>query len=335
MLDSPFVLFIYKSFYIYQNDEQPIVPPLFSTGLKLSAQLVVNMLIRFGFDAKLVEAKDQNGIQELVSHYRPDRVVLEAIWVTPAKMQELVAANPKVRWVVRVHSEIPFLANEGMALAWIASYMELGVEITFNSSQTVKDFSVMGTAAYLPNYYPQQSQSKRNPQTGTVNIGCFGSIRPLKNQLIQAFAAIAYANKIGRKLIFHINGARVEQSGANNLKNIKALFDATGNTLILHSWENHEDFLELVASMDICLGVSLSESFCITAADAVSQGVPFVGSEAIRWLPFESQAPTDNVEAIVRVMEKASSHRFIKKNTRALESFSNRSVRVWSEWMGD
>ena len=36
MLDSPFVLFMYKSFYIYQQDEQPIVPPLFSTGLKLS-----------------------------------------------------------------------------------------------------------------------------------------------------------------------------------------------------------------------------------------------------------------------------------------------------------
>ena len=171
MLDSPFVLFIYKSFYIYQQDEQPIVPPLFSTGLKLSAQLVVNMLIRQGFDVKLVEAKDQNSIQELVSHYRPDRVVLEAIWVTPTKMQELVAANPNVRWVVRVHSELPFLANEGMAVGWIASYMKLGVQIAFNSSQTVRDFVVMGTAAYLPNYYPQQSGTSRSFQTATVNVG--------------------------------------------------------------------------------------------------------------------------------------------------------------------
>ena len=32
--------------------------------------------------------------------------------------------------------------------------------------------------------------------------------------------------------------------------------------------------------------------------------MPFVGSEAIKWLPFESQAPVDNMEGIVRVMEK-------------------------------
>lgn len=326
-------LFIYKSFYIYQNDEQPIVPPLFSTGLKLSAQLVVDMLTAEGFNVRLVEAKDQNSIQALISMYEPERVVLEAIWVTPGKMQELVAANPNVKWVVRVHSELTFLANEGMALAWLSAYMKLGVEISFNSLQTVNDFTVMGKSSYLPNYYPPCHLRPPLPDSEILNIGCFGSIRPLKNQLIQAFAAIAYSDKFRKKLIFNMNGARVEQSGANNLKNIQALFAATGKSLALHSWHNHNDFLKLVATMDICLCVSLSESFCLTAADAVSQGVPLVGSEAISWLPLEAQAPMDSVSGIVRVMERANSHRFVKRNLKALQSFSSKSVSIWKEWM--
>jgi len=293
------------------------------------------MLARYGFDVWLAEAVDGNSIDALVAQYRPDRVVIEAIWVTPEKMAELKRLWPGVAWTVRVHSELPFLSGEGMAISWLAAYLKQGIEVAFNSRQTVEDFRAMGSSTYLPNYYPVATPRKPQPSTGVLNVGCFGAIRPLKNQLIQAFAACGYADKYGKKMIFHMNGSRIEQNGSNNLKNIQALFDATGYTLELHPWMDHAEFVQLVAKMDLCLGVSLSESFMITAADAVSQGVPFVGSEAINWLPFESQAPVGSVDGIVKVMEKASSHRFIKKNTRALESFSNRSVRVWSEWMGD
>jgi hypothetical protein len=107
---SPRVLFIYRRFHIYSGDRQV------SNGLRTSALFVVEMLARYGFDVWLAEAVDGNSIDALVAQYRPDRVVIEAIWVTPEKMAELKRLWPGVAWTVRVHSELPFLSGEGMAI---------------------------------------------------------------------------------------------------------------------------------------------------------------------------------------------------------------------------
>jgi len=326
------ILFIFKSFYIYQPEEQPIVPPLLSTGLKTSARLVVDMLNAHGIYAVLAEAKDQNSIQDLVTKYDAKRVILEAIWVTPQKMQELADANLTVYWTVRVHSEIPFLANEGMSLTWLSAYSKLGIEIAFNSMQTVEDYSIVGNSVYLPNYYPPRQPRELTRWSDVLNIGCFGSIRPMKNQLIQAFAALRYARWRNMPLVFHMNGVRVEQSGANNLKNIKALFAETNQTLALHPWMGHKEFLALVSRMDICLCVSLSESFCIVAADAVSMGVPVVASRAISWMPSSSHAQVDSVASIVYAMQRVS-RSTIKHNTKALHAFATKSVSAWKTWV--
>src|SRR6202043_1892147 len=109
---QPLTLFIVKQFYSSPGY-------CHSTGLRTSAQFVVDMLLSEGHRAKLVEAVDGNSIDRLVSQNNPTRVVLEAIWVTPDKLAQLIKLHPKVRWTVRIHSEISFLANEGMAFAWI------------------------------------------------------------------------------------------------------------------------------------------------------------------------------------------------------------------------
>ena len=301
----PLILFIYKTFYIYSSDKPP-TPPLLSTGLKTSAQFVVDMLLLEGIRAKLVEATDQNGVQALVTKYQPARVILEAIWVTPAKMQELIAANPKVKWTVRVHSEMTFLANEGMAIMWLDAYLKMGVEIAFNSPEAAQDFDVIGAASYLPNYYPLRKPRRGNPPCEELNIGCFGSIRPLKNQLVQALAAVRFAQTHRKRLTFHMNGVRIEQSGANN---------------------------ELIAEMDICLQVSLTESFNIVSADAVSMGVPLVGSAAIKWLPTRSQALVDSVEDIVAAMNRADATTVIM-NQDSLRAYLKRTVATWIRWVG-
>jgi hypothetical protein len=325
----PLFLFIYKSFYIYQTDNPPIVPPLLSTGLKTSAQFVVDMLLQQGIRAALAEAKDQNSIQALVDQYQPSRVVLEAIWVTPAKMQSLVAANPGVRWTVRVHSELTFLSNEGMAVGWLLAYAAMGIEIAFNSNLTTANWNeTFGAVTCLPNYYPLRQPRAPLPKQETLNIGCFGSIRPLKNQLMQACAALSFARDEGRPLQFHMNAGRVEQLGANNLKNIQA---ALGSALVLHPWLGHEEFLELIAQMEICLQVSLTESFNICSADAVSIGVPLIGSAAISWLPRRSQAPVDDVGGIVLAMQRAG-RTTVHMNHEALENYLATAKKTWLRW---
>lgn len=323
----PLTLFIVKKSYHYEGEQQV------SSGLRTSARFIVDMLCAQGYNAKLVEAIDGNSIDRLVAENGPSRVVIEAIWVTPQKMAELQRLWPDVSWTVRVHSEIAFLSNEGNAIAWLAAYVNQGIEVAFNSEQAGEDFSFVFGVGYLPNYYPRRNPRVKSPASGTVNVGCFGAIRPLKNQLIQAFAAIAYADKNEKNLVFHVNGSRIEQSGSSNLRNIEALFSASGHTLVLHPWMRHEDFLRLVAVMDICMAVSLSETFCITAADAVSLSVPLVGSKAISWLPSESQAPVDSVAGIAETMEGITSHHAVERNLHALDKFSKKSVLAWRDWV--
>ncbi len=324
----PLILFILKKFHGYGcGADHPT-----SNGLTKSATFVVEMLREQGHNAILEIAIDQNSIDRIVTRHRPDRVVLEAIWVTPAKLRELKRLHPHIRWTVRIHSEIPFLANEGSSIEWTTAYMEMGVEVGFNSSQTVRDFEILGTTSFLPNYYPLARPREFCPHGKTINVGCFGAIRPLKNQLMQAFAAIRFADRYSKHLIFHMNSTRLEQYGENNLRNIKALFKATRHELHLHPWCEHRDFLKLVAKMDICLQVSLSESFNIVSADAVSEGVPLIGSTAIAWLPNRSQADPSSSENIAMAMSFVDQHT-VKRNFRALRNYLIASIEAWNDWV--
>lgn len=319
------ILFIVKKFYSYNGYEQV------TNGLITSAGFVVDMLKIEGHKALLVEAVDGNSIDKLVFENKPNIVILEALWVTPAKMKELRILHPRVRFVVRVHSEIPFLANEGISIEWLAAYVKLGVDVAFNSEQTQKDFDIISDSLYLPNFYPVRKLRYQHQQGHQLNIGCFGAVRPLKNQLIQTLAAIKFAKSKGKKLFFHMNGTRLEQGGNNNLRSIAAALAATNNELVLHGWLDHAGFLNLIKSMNFCLQVSLSESFNIVAADAVSLGVPLIGSSAIRWLPRRAQAPVDSADAIAKRMENADQSTVLM-NHEALENYCNESVAIWNDF---
>lgn len=319
------ILFIVKKSYHYNTPNQGA-----SSGLKSSALFVVEMLNAAGIVAVIEEAVDGNSVDALVAKWKPERVVLEALWVTPGKLSELKKLWPKVRWTIRVHSETPFLSNEGMAVAWLKGYVLLGAEIAFNSLETAADLLALGVATtWLPNWYPLQDGWPRKEPNSVLDIGCFGAVRPLKNQLIQALAAVRFARETGKKLRFHMNGTRSEQFGDNNLKNIKELL---GDQLVCHPWLPHDQFLALVASMDLCLQVSLSESFNVVSADAVSVGVPLIGSDAIKWLPARSQAEADSSSSIVAAMRRAG-HHTAHENREALEHFLRASVEVWTEWV--
>lgn len=324
----PLILFIIKKFHGYGSGASHPT----SNGLTKSASFVVEMLREQGHNAHLEIAIDGNSIDRIVTRSKPSRVVLEAIWVAPRKMAELKRLHPHIRWTVRVHSEIPFLANEGSAIEWLDAYVRMGVEVGFNSETTVRDFEILSNTAFLPNYYPLQRPREFRPYGKTINVGCFGAIRPLKNQLMQAFAAIRFADRFNKHLIFHINGSRLEQMGENNLRNIKAIFRATDHELRIHPWREHREFLKLVSEMDICLQVSLSESFNIVSADAVSVGVPLIGSTAIAWLPSRSQADPGSSESITEAMTFADRHT-VKKNYAALSKYLVASIEAWNEWI--
>jgi hypothetical protein len=342
---KPRTLFILK--YRHQSGGSKTL--LKHSGLFNSAMFVHEMLLANGYDSRLVQVIDNNEIDRQVTLNKPDVVIIEALWVVPEKFEVLRKLHPNVKWIIRLHSELPFLSNEGIAMDWINRYVvQPNVFVSANSERAQRDLSKYLAAhantelkdklVYLPNYYPTSKNavgSKLFVNGDTINVGCFGAIRPMKNHLLQAAAAVQYAEKHGLRCNFHINAGRVEARGDEVLKNLRAFFDGLGtkHNLVEHGWLDRRDFLQLVKTMDIGLQASLSETFNIVSADFVSQDVPIVTSSEVSWMPkFFVASPTDT-ESIVCAMERTLFYdrHFIwtEWQWRAMKKYVTQSERVW------
>jgi len=227
-----------------------------------------------------------------------------------------------------------FLANESIAMEWTQGYMSRGMEIQSNSPRTVEDMRTLARAlgcdpslsTYAPNWYPVQPFDSTKllawQEEGIAKIALFGAVRPLKNHLTQAVAALKFAEQLGRRLELHINATRVEGYGAPALKNLRSLFSNTPNaTMIEHPWLEHDEFLDVLRGMDYSLQVSFSETFNIVSADAASSGVPVVASAQIPWMPPWAAADPNEAEHIVSTLMKAESGRV-------------NNVWRWNQWAG-
>lgn len=349
-MKSPKVLILVKKGHEYTNQ---MPNGTMKAGLLNSANFIKEALIHdLKIPAYLEICIDGNDIDRKIHKYKPTHCFLEAIWVTPTKLRELALLHPKVDFVVRIHSKIPFLANEGIALQWIKEYFEIGgnVSIAFNNRHTHKDFRHVGIDNdYLPNIYKVDLEYKPSLvgsildllrdrfncfPGGVIDVGCFGAIRPLKNQLLQAVAAMQYADKHNLTLRFHINGTRLEQRGEVVLKNIRALFNNTRHTLVEHSWMSHIDFLKLVKKMDIGLQLSFTESFNIVTADFVASKVPVIVGKDIEWMNKYAKCDPNNVDKVVEKMEYALRHRrsIARLNIESLTNYNTDSLRVWRNY---
>ena len=324
-----------------------------SSGLLNSAKFVNDMLNKVkGFESKLVQVIDNNCIDREVTQFKPDIVIIEAYWVVPEKFDILVKLHPNVKWVIRNHSNTPFLANEGIAFGWSIDYLDKpNVFLSCNHIKALKDMrklikKVYHKAAeetidrripYLPNYYPLNHEydiKKETKEPGVLNVGCFGAIRPLKNQMIQAIAAIEYANLTKKYLKFHINGNRIEGNGGPILKNLRDLFARTPNAeLVEHTWLQHGEFHALISKMDIGLQVSFSETFNIVAADFSVNDVPVVTCKEIDWSNKYLHADPTDCESIVEAMYRAQ---FLQKYTQfyrphiwGLAQYNKKSKKQW------
>jgi hypothetical protein len=329
--------------------------PYLSSGLYNSARLVAEMLrCTLGFETRLDHAIDNNAIDRLVTQYKPDICVIEAYWVVPEKFAVLTKLHPRITWIVRNHSAMPFASMEGQIVDWSLRYMDYpNVIIACNEPRTDIEFrnlialykptwigALQSRCVLLPNYYPVTMNWRDfMGSAGTVNVGCFGALRPLKNQLLQAVAALEWAKSMNKKLRFHINATRVEGRADAVLQNMRRLFALmpTAN-LVEHPWLNNTQFLALCRTMDVGMQVSFSETFCITAADMLVSGVPIVVSSEVTWVPRALQAdPTDSVD-IIKGLRTAYAENFdptyMHQAVMALQAFDADSVSRWSTLIG-
>ena len=345
------VLFILKRRHDY-NQEHYSHDGL-TTGLYNSATFVKDMLYNKGIPSKLVVVVDNNDIDREVSQYNPTHVIIEGLWVVPEKFDILKELHPNVKWIVRIHSNTPFLANEGNAFDWIAQYSTKSkVYVATNAKRMNRElkFYVAGrfsttkikeenSIINLPNYYPEKYESaKRIPKNKEyVDIACFGAIRPLKNHMAQAVAAVKFAESIGKKLRFHINTGRVEQSGQSVYKNLKGFFtgvESKGHELVEHPWSTREEFLQICRQMDIGMQVSFSETFNIVAADLISQGIPVIATKEIPWMNIIYTANPTDTNNIAKILNRAYRQPVLNVilNRSNLLDYSKKSTAVWLKY---
>ncbi|MCK9459658.1 MAG: hypothetical protein M0R80_08470 [Proteobacteria bacterium] len=344
------ILFVCKKHHLYGHHHHHENK---CSGLFNSASFVASYLRSQGHDAKVINAIDGNNVDRIVTEFNPHFVIIEALWITPEKMRELldIPRHKNRLWIIRIHSKLTFLASEGMAFEWFAGYRELmkahkNLYVAPNTSELTEDLENIFKlrSIFLPNVYTNESmnlleheQHNDNPHLHkqVINIGCFGAIRPMKNILTQAIAAVEFAKNANLEVHFHINAGRVEQNGESVLKNLRAFFNGLQHhVLVEHPWLEYEEFIQLVKTMDIGMQVSLCETFNIVSADFVSNKIPLVGSKEISWLPAMFCADDTSTKDIADHLEYAWTQpgymlRHLSK--RALHAYNTDSEDKWNQ----
>lgn len=153
------ILFVLKQRTQVWNSDDCYAHEL-SSGLLNSVRFVSRMINHnFGScAAEIAQVVDGNSIDREVSRHSPNLVIVEALWVTPAKLQELATKYKNIKWIVRLHSEVPFLANEGIAVDWISQYIAINnCAIATNSRRMNRDLQKLlkTEVYYLPNCYEE------------------------------------------------------------------------------------------------------------------------------------------------------------------------------------
>jgi hypothetical protein len=354
MVDTPRVLFVlkYREQYYDYNDYGS---GFLHSGLYNSASFVDRFLNSVRVPSRLVHVADNNVIHKEIVEFNANVVIIEAFWVVPEKFDELQKVCPNVKFIIRNHSKAPFLANEGIAFDWTLRYLERNnVYVSANSVEMTNETRALADAKfndwskekleektpYLPNTYPLTDVTNVPFRDDKIfDIGCFGAIRPLKNQMNQAIAAIKLADYYNYGLRFHINAGRIENNGTQVLKNIRGVFQNLPNDryqLIEHGWVPHDEFKVLIRQMDVVSQVSYSETFNIVGADAVSCGVPFITSSEVPWAFKPFVADPNSTEDIFKKLRLAI---VAKKMTNAnfhlgkLRNYSKQSESMWIKFL--
>lgn len=324
-------------FLLKLNQEYGNVIQLSKSGLRNSAKFVVDAINDFkDIQATIDFCKDGNDIDSKLTLHKPDICVIEAIWTSPIKLKEIIGLYPHIKFITRVHSKTPFLSMEGNAIEWLKEYERISI-ISFNHLQTSIDFNNFGLKnIYLPNIYPhfEYVECEGVKRKHLYKIGCFGSIRPFKNQLNQAVAAILFAESRKGVVHFYINATRIEQRGESVLKNLRALFENTRHKLIECEWLDHDQFLKLIKQMDACMQISLTESFNIVTADCISQHIPIIVSDQIEWLSCP-KAEANNASDISAKLAYAIDNKkeVVEDNLRDLAIYNHNAKSIWFKFL--
>lgn len=317
------------------------------TGLGVSALNTVRVLRGSGINAVVRPVKNLMDLELKILAEKPTHVVINALWLPANELAGLIHKMSDVSFVVLVHSNIAFLQVEPKGIVLLRNAIDLELasvgnfRVAANSRLACRGLQDAWEcpALYLPNlYYLDGTVRTQRPkwQGGTLRIGAFGALRPLKNPTGSAFAALAIAANLGTNLEFHINTGRNDGGTADKLvASIDAIYRGLPNAKVVkNNWEPWAGFRKLVRHMHLLLQPSFTESFNVVTADGVAEGVPSVCSDVIEWAPEHWKASPDDTNAISRTGRALLSDSHTGTDgTEALTAHNEDGVVQWNRWI--
>jgi hypothetical protein len=247
-------------------------------------------------------------------------------------------------FIVVSHSNIGFLQADPSALHILRTGSELEQSApNFHIGANSSKFKTWWTATYgtrmllLPNLYPfDHIRHKPIWNGGLLRIGCFCAIRPYKNVLTAAAAALEVGIRLRvSDLEFHISSGRTEGGGSTITNAIHEMYaNVPRAKVVADNWASWPSFLQTVGSMDLMLQPSYTESFNMVTADGISRGVATVVGDSIDWAPANWIAQTDSAadianKAIALLHDPGAIH----EGAAALTNHNEAGERNWEAYL--
>jgi hypothetical protein len=317
------------------------------TGLVISVQGTARVLRNNNVNAFVRPVMTRQDIEGVIAREHPTHIVINALWLPTADLVYLVQTYVQIQFTVLCHSNIAFLQAEPNAITLLREAVDIELSSVGNFQVTVNSTNgKLGLeqawecpAVYLPNlYYIDDTVRilRRRWSGGTLRIGAFGALRPLKNPTASAFASLAIAATMSTDLEFYINVGRNDQGWATRLlPAVEAIFRNMPHAkLVKVPWQSWEDFRRLVRGMHLMLQPSFTETFNIVSADGVAEGIPSVVSDAIEWAPAHWKANPDNTDDIARVGRYLLQDvHAVQEGLAALATHDKTGVALWQAWL--
>lgn len=279
-------------------------------GFGMAAINTAKVLRREGVSAEVWPALNAADLRNRLRIAPQKHVILSETLIAPDEMEALCRDFPQTRFAVNCHADIGFSQTDRKNETLIRKVIGLGVpniRLAGSSRQFCESVKAEFGAAcdYLPNLYWMQNNHRcpqRSFHGGTLRIGMFGAVKPLKSLVSAAGAALQIARNLRAPLELWLSAGRAEGGGEAVLAAAReALQNAPDVKFVMSIWASWEKFRRTVGGMHLLLQPNCNEAFNIVTADGIAEGIPSVVSRATNWMPESWKAQEDDTMNMAQV----------------------------------
>lgn len=322
-----------------------------SVGLNVAGYTTAKVLEEHGVHTIVFPVRHNIDLVDAINKYNDSHehplthVVISAPWLSVFDLQNLISNFKSIKFVVLSHSNVGFLQADAHGVELLRAYQELtksfpNLRVGGNSKKFVEWFSECYATErrpieFLPNLYPLKGARPIGRWLGDppLRIGAFGAVRPYKNFMTAAAAALLIQRELDVPVEFHMSDGGEGDNGMV-MPAIEAMLKDTGVTLIKHKWCYWNNFIKLIRGMDLLIQVSYTESFNLITADGILGGVSSVVSSAVRWAPESWKADSDDA---VNVAQTGLELLFSPEpfaGIKSLTESNSRGILQWFRFLG-